>query len=131
MNILVVGCSPIGSLLSCELSEEHNVTLIDNEDTRFKELSEEFNGKTVAGNILSPEFLRSLESDKFDLAVVATMHEKIDIMCAQILAKIINISKVMICAMNWQKMDIYNNFNLEVLSLSHMAVNKIKLDIGS
>ncbi len=131
MNILVVGCSPIGSLLSRELSEEHNVTLIDNESTGFKELSEEFNGKTVSGDILSPEFLRSLESDKLDLAVVATMHEKTDVMCGQILAKILNVSRVMICVMDWQKMDLYKNFNFEILSLSHMAVNKIKLDTGS
>ena len=131
MNILVVGCSPIGSLLSRELSEEHNVTLIDNESTGFKELSEEFNGKTVSGDILSPEFLRSLESDKLDLAVVATMDEKTDVMCGQILAKILNISRVMICVMDWQKIDLYKNFNFEILSLSHMAVNKIKLDTGS
>ena len=131
MNILVVGCSPIGSLLSRELSEEHNVTLIDNESTGFKELSEEFNGKTVSGDILSPEFLRSLESDKLDLAVVATMDEKTDVMCGQILAKILNVSRVMICVMDWQKMDLYKNFNLEILSLSQMAVNKIKLDTGS
>jgi Trk K+ transport system NAD-binding subunit len=131
MNILVVGCSPIGALLSCELSEEHNVTLIDNEDTGFKDLSEKFNGKTVSGDILNPEFLRSLESDKLDLAVVATMHEQTDIMCGQILAKIVNVSKVTICVMDWQKIDLYKNFNLEILSLSQMAVNKIKLDIGS
>jgi len=131
MNILVVGCSPIGSLLSCELSEKHNVTLIDSDNTGFKNLSEEFNGKTVFGDILNPEFLRSLESDKLDLAVVATMHEKTDIMCGQILAKILNVSRIIICVMDWQKIDVYKSFNLEILSLSQMAVNKIKLNIGN
>ena len=131
MNILVVGCSPIGSLLSCELSEEHNITLIDSEGIGFKDLPEEFNGKAVVGDILSPEFLLSLESDKLDLAVVATMHEKTDIMCGQILAKIVNVPKVIICVMDWHKTDVYKNFNFEILSLSKMAVNKIKLDMGS
>ena len=131
MNILVVGCSPIGSLLSCELSEEHNITLIDSDGIGFKDLPEEFNGKTVAGDILNPEFLRSLESDKLDLAVVATLHEKTDVMCGQILAKILNVSRVMICVMDWQKIDLYKNFDLEVLSHSQMAVNTIKLNTGS
>ena len=131
MNILIVGCSPIGALLACELSEEHNVTLVDSESAEFKNLGEEFNGETMVGDILDPEFLNSLEIDKIDLAVVATMDEKTDVMCGQILVKIVKISRVMICIMDWQKTDMYKNFNLEILSLSQMAVNKIKANIGS
>ena len=125
MNILVVGCSHIGSLLACELSEEHNVTLIDSESSGMKNLREEFNGEILVGDILDPEFLGSTEIKKIDLAVVATLDEKIDVMCGQILVKIVKIPRVMVCIMDHHKIDLYKNFNLEILSLSQMTVNKI------
>ncbi|UCG55417.1 MAG: NAD-binding protein, partial [Dehalococcoidia bacterium] len=124
------GCSPIGSLLACELSEEHNVVLVDSESARFHDLPAGFNGETVAGNILDPRFLNSVEIKKLDLAVVATMDEKVDVMCGQIVMKILKVPKVMLCVMDWQKIDIYKKFNLETISLSRMAVDKIKEEIG-
>jgi trk system potassium uptake protein TrkA len=129
MNILVVGGSSIGSLLACELSEEHNVVLVDSEKSSFRDLPSAFNGETVAGNILDPDFLTSAQNGSPDLAVIATMNEKVDVMCGQILVKVLKIPRVMVCVMDWRKADIYLNLNLEILSLSRMAVDKIKEEI--
>ena len=59
MNVIVVGCGRVGSELAYGLYKRgHKVTVVDTDADAFANLPADFRGRTVEGDVLTPDILQ-------------------------------------------------------------------------
>ena len=62
MKVIVVGCGQIGSVLACQLYKRGDaVTVIDKDAAAFDNLSIDFQGRRIEGDVLSRSVLHRAE----------------------------------------------------------------------
>ncbi|MGC8782541.1 MAG: NAD-binding protein, partial [Anaerolineae bacterium] len=67
MNVIVVGCGRVGAHLATRLSEKgHRVTVIDVAPTAFENLSTDFRGRTLEGDVLTQDMLHRAGIEQAD-----------------------------------------------------------------
>ena len=77
MNVLVIGCGRLGASLACRLDEQgHDVVVIDEDETLFLRLGENFSGITFAGSPMNASVLRNAGAASCDAIAVVTGDEK-------------------------------------------------------
>jgi trk system potassium uptake protein TrkA len=70
MNILILGAGQVGGNLAEQLaSEANNITVVDTDYERLRELGERLDIRTVAGHASYPAVLRQAGADDMDLLV--------------------------------------------------------------
>lgn len=94
MNILIVGCGRVGSRLAIRLSNSgHQVEVVDEAREAFARLGANFPGLTYQGSGLDPEVLRRAGAEKADVVVVLTGGDNRNLMIAQLVKHLFNVSR--------------------------------------
>ncbi len=82
MNIVVVGSGTVGSAISRELaSENHNLTVVDEDAAALNEIADSADVFAVAGNGAEVSALRKAGAERADLLIAVTSRDEINILC--------------------------------------------------
>ena len=85
MQILILGAGQVGSTLAMHLAREDNdITIVDNDELRLKELSDHLDVRTVHGNAAHPNILQSAGAENADLLIAVTNSDETNMVACQI-----------------------------------------------
>lgn len=82
MNIIIAGSGKVGLTLARQLvSEGHDVTLIDKDNSILEEAVEQFDSIAVCGNCASKDILLTAGVEHTDLVIAATNADEVNLLC--------------------------------------------------
>lgn len=83
MKILIVGAGKVGSTLAAHLSQEnHDITIIDNNDAAIHRASEALDVMCIKGPGAAPSVLREAGASEADLVLATTNMDEVNMLCA-------------------------------------------------
>lgn len=95
MKILILGAGQVGGTLAEHLaSEQNDITLIDSNAERLRELQDKLDIGTVAGQASYPEILRKAGAEDTDLLIAVTNSDEINMVACQVAHTLFNIPKI-------------------------------------
>jgi trk system potassium uptake protein len=84
MNLIVIGCSRVGSMLATLMSADgQNVTVLDKNESSFDRLPSSFTGSTIACTEYEAKVLREAGISDCDAVAVVTESDNMNIMIAE------------------------------------------------
>lgn len=93
-NIIILGAGQVGTSVAKNLStERHNITVIDRDANKLKELASKYDLRTVTGNAGHPSVLRAAGITDCDLLIAVTEVDEINMMACKIAASLFNVPK--------------------------------------
>ncbi|MCK3657933.1 potassium transporter peripheral membrane component [Pasteurellaceae bacterium Pebbles2] len=85
MKIIILGAGQVGTTLAANLvSEDNDITLVDNEETRLENLQDKHDLRVVTGSASSPQTLREAGAMDADLLVAVTNSDEVNMVASQI-----------------------------------------------
>jgi len=85
MKIIILGAGQVGGSLAERLiSEHHDITLIDINEDRLKELADRLDLRTVVGRCSYPEVLRRAGADDADMMIAVTDSDESNMVACQV-----------------------------------------------
>ncbi len=88
MNIIVVGCGKVGYTLVEQLSsEDHNITVIDENPKKVQYLTEKLDVMSIVGNGISHKTLIDAGIETADLLVAVTSDDEKNLLCCVVARK--------------------------------------------
>jgi trk system potassium uptake protein TrkA len=85
MKVIVVGCGRVGSALAYQLHREgHQVTVIDQDSAAFDQLSLDFRGRTIKGDVLDRNVLRRAQVEEADALAAVTRSDSLNALVAHV-----------------------------------------------
>ncbi|MCD8008335.1 MAG: NAD-binding protein [Clostridiales bacterium] len=88
MKIIIVGCGKVGYTLADTLSgEDHDVTVIDNNQEKLDRLANELDVAAVAGNGASYRVLQEAGVEDCEVLIAATSQDEVNMLCCLIARK--------------------------------------------
>ena len=88
MNILIIGCGNLGSVLANEFDRNgHDVSVVDENPDRIHLLHEDFDGLFVTGIAMDMDVLRDAGVESCDAVAVVTSDDNLNITVSQIVKK--------------------------------------------
>lgn len=95
MKILILGAGQVGGTLAEHLaSEQNDITLIDSNAERLRELQDKLDIGTVAGQASYPEILRKAGAEDTDLLIAVTNSDEINMVACQVAHTLFHIPKI-------------------------------------
>jgi trk system potassium uptake protein TrkA len=117
MKVIIVGCGRLGSELAYMLYKHGNeVAIIDWDATAFDFLSPEFRGHMVEGDALSYDVLKRAGIETADGFAAVTSSDSVNLVTCRVATEIFHIKTVVARNFEPNSAELYNIFNLEVLS---------------
>ena len=114
MNILIAGCGKVGSRLADFLCEKgHDVSIVDNDRSRFELLSDEFSGFTIQGVPIDQDVLRQAGIEGCDAVAALTEDDNTNIMVCQIAREIFNVPRIVARIFDPLREDIFSRFDIQ------------------
>ena len=94
-KILVVGCGRFGSSIASQYSlKGKNVMIVDNEESSFDKLSENFQGYKFIGDCTDISVLRKANIETANQIIIATGSDNANILIAHIARKIFDVPEI-------------------------------------
>ncbi|MEH6388052.1 Trk system potassium transporter TrkA [Pseudomonas profundi] len=85
MKIIILGAGQVGSSLATELSSEANdITVIDTDTVRLRDLSDRLDIRTVVGRGSFPTILRHAGADDADMLIAVTSSDETNMIACQV-----------------------------------------------
>lgn len=126
MNILIVGCGKVGSLLASELDQMgHDVSVLDQEESHFLLLDSEFSGYTISGVPIDQDVLKRAGIEGCDALLAMTEDDNINIMVCQIAREIFHIQTVLARIFDPEREKIFSAFHIRTVSPTNLTVDMV------
>lgn len=91
MNIIIVGCGEVGETLAGQLNREgNNVTVVDINSEKVKEVANKYDIMGVIGNGASRSTQKDAGIDKTDLLIAVTGTDEVNLLCCLVARKSTN-----------------------------------------
>ena len=88
MRVIVAGAGEIGTFIAERISaDDHDVTVIDNDEDRVRQISDELDVQTLCGSAASAKVLRQAGVENTDLFIAVTNSDDTNLVCASIARK--------------------------------------------
>ncbi|MBR6385066.1 MAG: Trk system potassium transporter TrkA [Ruminococcus sp.] len=87
MDIIIVGGGKVGSALAEELCNEHNITIIDQNENRIASLINEFDCMGIVGNCLQTSILAEANVEKANIFIAVTSSDEVNVLSCLIAKK--------------------------------------------
>ncbi|WP_257297103.1 Trk system potassium transporter TrkA [Endozoicomonas sp. YOMI1] len=85
MKIIILGAGQVGGTLSENLaSEENDITVVDTDATRLRELQDKIDIRTIQGKASFPGVLKQAGADEADMLVAVTNSDEVNMVACQI-----------------------------------------------
>ena len=92
MKILILGAGQVGSTLAESLvSEQNDITIVDLEAARLRDLQERFDLRTVTGSAAHPDTLSDAGIEDTDMLIAVTQSDETNLVACRIAAKRYNV----------------------------------------
>jgi trk system potassium uptake protein TrkA len=127
MNMIVVGCGRVGSELAFHLFEQgHAVTVIDNDPAAFLNLSPDFRGRTMEGEVLNRDvLLRAGIENAHGLATV-TNSDSVNAVVGHVAQEIFNVPNVIVRNYDPRWRVMHEAFGHQVVSPTDWGAQRIE-----
>ena len=85
MKIIILGAGQVGGTLAENLvSEDNDITVIDNDQDRLNNLQDKFDLRVILGNASSPRVLREAGAADADMLVAVTSSDETNMVASQV-----------------------------------------------
>lgn len=84
MKILILGAGQVGSTLAENLSDEHDITVIDEDESRLIRLQHRIDIRTVVGSASHPDVLENAGAEDADMLIAVTNSDEANLIACQI-----------------------------------------------
>ena len=116
MNIIIIGCGKTGSRLANALDERgYDVSVVENDKTKFSLLSEDFSGLEVCGDETDIDVLRNAGCDNANMAFVVTAKDNVNVMVAQTLQVDFGLEEVYLRVLDPSREAVFRKFGLKTV----------------
>jgi len=127
MNIIIIGCGKLGSILANELSDAgHNISIIDRDIERLNMLGSGFNGSTIKGIEYDDAILKEAGILASDAILIVTSDENINITVSLIAQQIYKIPRIIARIVNPNRKYIYEQLEIETINPIQLGVDILK-----
>ena len=91
MKIIILGAGQVGSSVAEALcSEANDITVVDNDESRLKQLQDRLDLRTIAGNAAHPRVLTQAGAADADLIFAVTRSDETNLVACKLAAKLFN-----------------------------------------
>ena len=127
-NIIILGAGQVGTSVAKSLAtEQHNITVIDRDTAKLKELAAKYDLRTVAGNAGHPSVLKEAGIADCDLLIAVTEVDEINMMACKIAASIFNVPKRIARIRSSEYLDDPRLSGEDVFGISHVISPEVVL----
>lgn len=120
--IVIAGCGRLGSLLANELSKQgHSVVVIDRQEARFENLTADFSGFQIEGDVVEHEVLRSAKIHLADCFFATTNQDNVNLMAAQVARVVFQVPIVIARVFDPLKEPIYRQLGIPTISPTQLS----------
>lgn len=122
VNIAVIGCGRLGSILASDLSQQgHEVVVIDQDKSAFNALRVEFSGFSLQGDAAELKILQSAKLDKIHVAIAVTGKDNLNIMVSQLAKTMFSVPIVLTRILDPAREEIYQQLGLTTISTTKIS----------
>jgi len=120
--IVIAGCGRLGSRLANSLSGAgHSVVVIDNRPASFANLSAQFSGFTILGDVTDVDTLKQAKINIADIFLATTRDDNTNLMCAQIARSLYEIPVVLARVFDPGRESMYNQLGIATICPTTLA----------
>lgn len=93
MKILILGSGQVGAAIAQELASmpNHDVTIVDTDETALKNLGSRLDVRTLVGNAASPMVLQNAGAEDTDMLLALTRSDETNLVACKLAADLFNI----------------------------------------
>ena len=92
MKVIILGAGQVGSSVAEGLvSEENDITVVDNDPQRLARLQDRLDLRTVVGNAATPSVLRNAGADDADMIIAVTQSDQSNLVACKLAHSIFNV----------------------------------------
>ncbi|MDD3192637.1 MAG: TrkA family potassium uptake protein [Oscillospiraceae bacterium] len=126
MNILIVGCGKVGSMLASELSRMgHDVAVLDREESHFALLDSDFSGYTLSGIPIDQDVLKRAGIEGCDAILAMTEDDNVNIMICQMAKELFHTKTVLARIFDPKREKIFSTFDIRTISPTNLTVDVV------
>jgi len=127
MNVIIVGCGRLGSILAYQLSKNgHQVTVVDQNETTFDNLPPDYRGRTIEGDILSRDVLHRAEFAHADALAVVTNSDTLNAVVAHMAEVVYHIPHVAVRNYDPRWKPFQEVFDLNIVSTAGWGMTRFE-----
>ncbi len=132
MYIIIVGCGRLGSYLANKLSSQgHSIVVIDEKESNFEKLTNEFSGFKVEGDASQFSVLKQAKISKADMVMAVTNDDNLNLMVVQIAKKMFGVKKILARVYEPERQKIYQELGIDsvcpTLLSGELVMQKLEL----
>ncbi len=125
MKIIVVGCGRIGAGLAQFLCQAgHAVTVVDSDESAFRQLGPSFKGKTVTGVGFDRDVLLAAKIDRADALAAVTSSDESNAVIARLARETYRVPKIVARMYDRQKAEIYMRLGVQTISSTAWGIKR-------
>lgn len=126
MHVVILGSGRLGSRLANALVQKgHKVTIVDEDERKFKNLEEHENIHRVSGNIFNEDTAALVFSTPSDFFIVVTGSDNVNLMVAQAMQKKYHVPRVLIRVFDPTLSSVYRDLGLETVCPTNFALSEM------
>jgi trk system potassium uptake protein TrkA len=127
MRVIVVGCGRVGSALADRLyKKSHQVTVIDQDASAFDNLSIDFHGRTIEGDVLARNVLHRAEIESADALAAVTRSDSLNALVAHIARTEYQVPRVVARNYDPRQQPLQEAFDIPVVGSAGWGVQRIE-----
>jgi trk system potassium uptake protein TrkA len=127
MFVIVVGCGRVGSELAGRLFQAgHQVAVIDEVGASFENLSPDYRGRTIEGEVLSEEVLQRSGIEKADGLAAVTNSDSVNAVVGHVARTVYDVPNVVVRNYNPRWLPMHHAFGLQVVSSTGWGAQRIE-----
>ncbi|MCE5196305.1 MAG: NAD-binding protein [Negativicutes bacterium] len=131
MNIIIVGCDLLGSILANNLSDVgHNVSVVDRASERLNVLGSGFNGVKIKGIEYDYEILTEAGIHEADILLAVTADENINITVSLIAKEVYRVPRIIARIVNPNRKYIYDNLQIETINPIQLELDILEVKLA-
>lgn len=124
MNVFVTGCGKTGAALADKLSAEgHDVVVIDSDENKFENLSDNFSGLTFCGVPIDADVLIKAGIRDCDALCAVSNDDNSNLMVSQLAKTVFEVEKVIVRVSDSEKEALYSSFGYNTVCPTNLTVD--------
>jgi len=116
MNVIIIGCGKTGRRLAKQLDERgYDISIMDEDETKAKQLSDGFSGMYVCGDATDIDVLHNAGCENADIAIVVTPNDNVNVMVAQMIKAEFDLQDVYVRVLDPSREAVFRKFGLRTI----------------
>lgn len=131
MNVIVIGCGRVGAELAYGLYQHgHKVVVVDLDGAAFRNLPPDFRGRTLEGDVLTPDVLLRAGIEHANALAAVTPSDSVNAVVGHTAREIFKIKQIVVRNYDPNRRSMHEAFGLQVVSPSSWGAQRIEEMLG-